>query len=738
MNPVHIIRFLFVLLLSSQAFAQMRLSDDGQGEVLIFPFYSAASGEESSFIIRNHTSHAKALYLRFREGLSGAEVLSFNVYLAPRDAFEASIIKNPKGEGAAIASLDSSCTVPNLGTLNVSPFEGFTTQVEGGTLRIQPFVNFDYLNDSESGVRRTLVGSLEVIEMGQWPEATNSIGASAIKVVALARASAEGDRSGCDALSEAWSLNGTWYDNPRIGATSSWDGGGVSGEMLITTARGKLSASPVVIAGFAREKRSAEYHVSPGSTEAEWPSPSLANGNLSVQHPFDGRLYEATSGLEAISMLLAKTEISVQSSGVQIDDDRTVIVSFPTKKLHTQPQYPPVRAPFSSRWDPDASSACEAVAFSEGRSTLGAFPYSGATINQLCGAINILAYPNSPGNLAGEAEWLLGNAPPLAQYPWVMSFAKTSFEEEGTDFDRVINGGGHQSMKGMPVIVIPLAVRTPAGSWVKESVSIFLDSSDTCNFGCTTSVSSDGAVQCVGFGCDYTDSGSTGGSSTSNTAGYTDSGSTGGSSTSSTGGCEIGFSPCPDATPTDSGDGDTNATTSTDTADAGHFSRLLLEIPGDGSILAGIGTIQGWALDESGDLRRIDFYIDGQYQGKIAHGDTRGDVGAAYPSVYNSRYSGFSAAFNYGQLSSGWHELEVVATDSSGKVLRSSASFYVERFSGGSFLTGDSAPKASGATSCRMVGNQIRCSGISAGGSTASVWLEWTSATQNFEIIRID
>ena len=154
---------------------------------------------------------------------------------------------------------------------------------------------------------------------------------------------------------------------------------------------------------------------------------------------------------------------------------------------------------------------------------------------------------------------------------------------------------------------------------------------------------------------------------------------------------------------------------------------------------AGIGSIQGWAIDESGSIgSSIDFYIDGQYRGQIAHGDTRGDVGSAYPAVKRSQQSGFSAAFNFGELEAGWHELQVRATDSAGNALNSSINFYVQKFSGESYLVGDSAPKAGDATSCRMLANQIRCSGVSVSGATATVWLEWSPATQNFEIIRIE
>ena len=57
----------------------------------------------------------------------------------------------------------------------------------------------------------------------------------------------------------------------------------------------------------------------------------------------------------------------------------------------------------------------------------------------------------------------------------------------------------------------------------------------------------------------------------------------------------------------------------------------------------------------------------------------------------------------------------------SGNALNSSINFYVQKFSGESYLIGDSAPKAGDATSCRMLANQL-CSSVSVSGATATVW----------------
>ena len=815
---------LALVLTASDAQSQMRLSENGRGEVLLFPFYSAASGEETSFVIQNHESHAKALYLRFREGLSGAEVLAFNLYLGPNDSFEGAIIKDSNGDGAAIATLDSSCTVPTLGSPN-GPFSGITlTQSDGRVFRAQPFVNYQYSSsrsgypvteDSNADIRRTLVGSIEVIEMGQWGSAQSS-GFSPAAAVAVFE---DIETRDCAALVERWSYvngdPGEWRENRRANAVS-WVGGGISGRLSIRTLRGELSYPPLVIENFAREKLAGEYHVSPGEWEGPWPIPSLANGALTVRSPVTGNLVTAASGLDAVATLLATTEVGVGSSAGSPSSDRAVIVSFPTKWHHTNLEFisdaggvTSVGEPFRVDWDPSTSSACEAVGFAEGSATAGSFPFKAIVSKRLCGAINLLNYPFPTGALASEADWLSMGVSAIGEYPWAMSFADATWDESYAD-ERLINVKGDQAFLGMPAVVMPLAVSVE-GNWIKESdVSRRIQvrsnggatdtSADTGHQeGAVDSSSGDGTgnggSSSGGFATGTGDSGGNAGTSAGNNAaddagpqdadsagssngdgtGYVDSsgggfatgtgnsGSNAGTSVSNDAADDAGQQDASSAGSASGGDagyvgtssggfttgtGDSGSSAGASGSDAGasssasgsgHFSKLFLETPKESSVNSGIGSIQGWALDESGSFgSSIDFYIDGQYRGQIALGDTRRDVGSAYPSVKNSGQSGFSAAFNYGELDSGWHELQVAVTDSLGKMLEASANFYVVRFSGKSFLIGDAAPTASSVTSCLMVEAQIRCSGVSVSGVETTLWLEWSSATQNFEISRID
>ena len=65
------------------------LNPDGLGQVLIYPYYtvrSTSAGAYNSLLsVVNTTSSAKAVKVRFVEGLASAEVIDFNLFLSPKD-----------------------------------------------------------------------------------------------------------------------------------------------------------------------------------------------------------------------------------------------------------------------------------------------------------------------------------------------------------------------------------------------------------------------------------------------------------------------------------------------------------------------------------------------------------------------------------------------------------------------------------------------------------------------------
>lgn len=775
---------LFVLcsvFLADGTSAQMRVAESGRGEVLIFPFYSATQSNKTEFTIRNHKDHAKAVALRFREGRAGAEVLSFYLYLAPFDEFTAQIVANPNGNGAAVVTTDSSCTVPVLGTPNGN-FSGDTSTLRGVTSRLQPFVPYSYYDDNSQDIERTLVGSFEVIELAQWNEGSSGFSLTGTNVFKDIEKSAAGDRAGCGALVERWRPGGIWNSSPSDSAIA-WSGGGLEGELVAfvgdygpwdlppeESGDGAIEIPVIAIEGFAREKIKGEYHQSPGRREGVWPVPSLTNGTSEFFSPVYGRVDRARSGLDALSVLLAQTEVVANASANKFPSESEAIVSFPTKWHHSvSPIGPDAISPFETKWDPEAGLACESIGVDDTGDWIGLYPYSKSVkVHEICSAVNILSASRGKSSRADEctqfgcqytsdsseaeaeigiarqATWLLHNVPEISEYPWAMSFSSSDFDAKASERYIGESQDAAVAYHGLPVVVIPISIPISETGEVQvrhlasRLMTASQDDSDsvTDNSG-SGGVDDDGSAAGgggeEGDGDGYATSGDyggnlgVGGEATTDSSSQTPS-SDGDTSSDASSGWGLTSS---DATDSD----DSVADDATATASAEHFAKLFLEVPADGGTYTGIGPIQGWALDDRGTLgSQIDFYIDGVYQGQIAHGDTRSDVGRAYPSVPNANLAGFSSAFTFSALSPGWHEIEIITAASNGKALRASARFRVVRFDAGSYLVGEDAPRFT--ERCVNRNGGILCA-VKAGDITQAVTLKWSSATQSFEIVDI-
>lgn len=93
---------------------------------------------------------------------------------------------------------------------------------------------------------------------------------------------------------------------------------------------------------------------------------------------------------------------------------------------------------------------------------------------------------------------------------------------------------------------------------------------------------------------------------------------------------------------------------------AGAATLIYLEEPGPNTIRSGIGNLRGWAIG-SEPITEVRYAIDGEPQGTIPYGGTRNDVATAYPNVPGAGQSGFSMAYNYGNLAPGEHVIEIEA-----------------------------------------------------------------------------
>ena len=144
--------------LAGTAVAAVHLSDDGQGQVLIYPYYTTRAGQDTYLSVLNTAALSKALKVRFYEGKNGREVLTFSVYLSTYDIWTAAVVNTT--DGAKLVTADKSCTAP---------------AIPAGS---KDFVNFAYSGATIEGIQssggdgattsldRTREGYFEIIEMG--------------------------------------------------------------------------------------------------------------------------------------------------------------------------------------------------------------------------------------------------------------------------------------------------------------------------------------------------------------------------------------------------------------------------------------------------------------------------------------------------------------------------------------------------------------------------------------------
>jgi hypothetical protein len=295
--------------------------------------------------------------------------------LSPEDEWAGAITVNPNGDGAIIRTVDNSCTVPELGTeggFNVGEFAGTQTeQADGSIRRDQPFVNFNYLEDEDTSVARTLEGYVEVIEMGQLDPET-FLGADAVH-------DENGVPADCDALVAAWSRdtdgnNGAWLDSSGGAQLLTWTGGGLYGYGVVINVADGTAIGYDATAIDAFNDGSGGLHFEPGLE-----SPSLADAQIGVTL-FEGDAanpYDMKNGADATSALFMAQDLA---NDYVIDPDINAltdwVITMPTKRFYANNGFVTTAAPgaaigdalaatppFNAGWD--RTNACEPVSIEQ-------------------------------------------------------------------------------------------------------------------------------------------------------------------------------------------------------------------------------------------------------------------------------------------------------------------------------------------------------------------------------------
>jgi len=292
-------------LLNAANVSAMYVDPKGEGQALIYPYYTVNQGQQTLLTVANTDSNGKALRISFREGLNGRDVLSFNLYLAAHDTWTGVVFAlsdaglGAPGSGAAITSNDQSCTTPAL------------PETTASGMHYQHFLDYDYTGKyTDSGPTtddRTREGFFEIIEMADV--SSNLVDASKISCVSV--------------------LNLT-------GATLKTPTGGLTGNAaIINVAQGTYYAyDATAIQGFLSAPKftlSGQDDITLGSAS------SIIGGNVPSTAFVDGKLrevdYTTQHSVDAVSALLINERLDLQienSPGIATD----WVLTFPTKQFY--------------------------------------------------------------------------------------------------------------------------------------------------------------------------------------------------------------------------------------------------------------------------------------------------------------------------------------------------------------------------------------------------------------------
>jgi hypothetical protein len=356
------------------------LNPQGEGQALIYPYYTVRSTNGNAFntfiSVMHHDgdwlanaarpSRGKVLRVKFREGRNAREVASFNLYLSPNDVWTAALI--PTADGTSLITADTSCTNPAFAASAIPGLRelAFSSQQYSGA-------NSD---GGEQGLDRTREGYVEIFEMANL---------SGIAAAAVTHNSA-GFPANCGLV------QGATVNLPSISAPS----GGLSGTAtLINVANGmdftaNAEALDDVFSGTLYRTYTDPYP-DWNASQVKRISHITANGR---QYRLDWAI-----AVDAVSSVLTRSNVMneyIRDSNTQSQTDW--VVTFPTRRLHVNNfgTAAPFTAPLQN------GIVCEEVIFSSfTRELRGASSLSCSNVGtpcgpaQLCHAATVVSLKNT-------------------------------------------------------------------------------------------------------------------------------------------------------------------------------------------------------------------------------------------------------------------------------------------------------------------------------------------------------
>jgi len=332
----------------------VNINPDGLGQVLIYPYYTTNSGNNTVISVVNTTGKAKAVKVRFLEGKNSREVLDFNLYLSAYDVWTAALYEGAEGIPTMVVP-DASCTVPY--------FYG-----ADGTQEFVPWAltdedDYDPEDITTLGsMSRATEGHFEMIEMGTIEEESDSEG------YITHVAGVPGD---CAKLVEAWTwandldpaTRGYWLQNPGTDMDDP-EGGLFGGAAVINVNQGAMySYDAKAINGFADSIDASDFlHTEPGFT-----TPNLNSGDITTGYVFldngGSTSWNFNRGVDAVSYVFMHDSVMNEYSTYgAVGADTEWVVTFPTKHFYVYPDTSgsdTVLDPFTNLWE--GEDACEVI-----------------------------------------------------------------------------------------------------------------------------------------------------------------------------------------------------------------------------------------------------------------------------------------------------------------------------------------------------------------------------------------
>lgn len=193
---------------AASAAQAVQVSHGGDGQALMFPYYSVENGNYTALHLTNTTDEFKAVKVRFRRSTDSADSLDFNLYLSPKDMWTGAVLPGAGG-------------IPKLVTYDTSCISGQTEASQQAGIPFHPVVG-----------QKAQKGHIEIIEMASWDrelaeKAIVNNGVTVEQAIEHVAADANGVRrpGNCAAVTASWVAGqGHWATVYEADAEGNTDG----------------------------------------------------------------------------------------------------------------------------------------------------------------------------------------------------------------------------------------------------------------------------------------------------------------------------------------------------------------------------------------------------------------------------------------------------------------------------------------------------------------------------------